>query len=86
VLGAGPTVPATSAGVATAQNSVLDLPYEVRIGGVPATVSFAGAVAGAIGLYQFNIFIPNVAAGDHSIELTVDGVPNNQNLFIRIED
>ena len=63
---------------------MLALPHQVRIGGAPATISFAGAVAGTIGLYQFNIVIPNVAPGDQRIELIIDGVSNSQNLFITI--
>jgi uncharacterized protein (TIGR03437 family) len=54
-LGCGATNPATQAGVVAAQNSPLALPYQVKIGGVPATVNFAGMVAGSIGLYQFNV-------------------------------
>jgi uncharacterized protein (TIGR03437 family) len=83
-LGAGPTTPPTQAGVIAAQASSLALPYELRIGGVPAQVTFAGMVAGSIGLYQFNVVIPSVGPGDQPIELTVDGVTNNQNLFIVI--
>jgi uncharacterized protein (TIGR03437 family) len=83
-LGAGPTVPATQAGVTAAVNSPLALPYQVKIAGVPATVTFAGALAGTIGLYQLNVVIPPVAAGDQTIEFIVDGVSNNQNLFITV--
>jgi uncharacterized protein (TIGR03437 family) len=83
-LGCGPTNPPTQAGVVAAQNAPLALPYQVKIGGVPANVSFAGMVANSIGLYQFNVVIPNVAAGDQPIELIVDSVPNAQNLFIVI--
>lgn len=83
-LGCGPTTPATQAGIVAAQNSPLALPFEIRIGGVTAQVPFAGAVAGAIGLYQFNVVIPNVPAGDQTIELTVDNVPNGQNLVITV--
>jgi uncharacterized protein (TIGR03437 family) len=83
-LGCGPTNPATQAGVIPAQNSPLALPYEVRIGGVRATVSFAGIIAGSVGLYQFNVVIPEVPAGELPIELIVDGVPNAQNLTIAI--
>jgi uncharacterized protein (TIGR03437 family) len=83
-LGCGPTNPATQAGIAAAQNSPLASPYQVKIGGVPATVNFAGMVAGSIGLYQFNAVVPIVASGDQTIELTVDGVPNAQNLYIVI--
>jgi uncharacterized protein (TIGR03437 family) len=83
-LGAGPTNPPTQAGVVAAQNSALALPYLIKIGGVPAAVNFAGTVAGSIGLYQFNVVIPNVAQGDQTIELIVDSVPNAQNLYIVI--
>lgn len=83
-IGCGPTNPATQAGVAASQNSSLSLPYELKIGGVKADVTFAGLLAGTIGLYQFNITVPNVPAGDQPIELTIDGVKNNQNLVVTI--
>jgi uncharacterized protein (TIGR03437 family) len=82
--GCGPTNPATQAGVMAAQNSPLALPYQVEIGGVAANVSFAGIVAGTVGLYQLNIVIPNVGSGDQTIELIVDGVSNGQGLLIPI--
>jgi hypothetical protein len=50
-------------------------------GPIEAT-TFAGIVAGSIGLYQFNLVVPNVAAGDQPIELTVDGVSTGQNMVI----
>lgn len=83
-LGCGTTNPPTQAGVAASQNSALAAPFEVRIGGVTARVSFGGVVAGSIGLYQFNVEIPSVGPGDHLIELIVDGVPNQQNLMITV--
>jgi uncharacterized protein (TIGR03437 family) len=83
-LGCGPTNPATQAGVVASQNSPLALPFQLKIGGVPASVSFGGIIAGSIGLYQFNVTVPSVSAGDQPIELLVDGVPNAQNLLITI--
>ncbi len=83
-LGCGPTTPATQAGVIAAQSSALTLPYQVKIGGVTALVTFAGMVRDSIGLYQFNVTIPAVASGDQTIELIIDGVPNAQNLVITI--
>jgi uncharacterized protein (TIGR03437 family) len=47
-------------------------------------VTFAGVVGSTIGLYQFNIVIPNLPPGDHPIDLVVDGVPNAQDLVITI--
>ncbi|MBI2688941.1 MAG: hypothetical protein HYX27_21775 [Acidobacteria bacterium] len=83
-LGCGPTSPPTLAGVIAAQASAVSSPYTLRIGGQRANVTFAGIVGGTIGLYQFNVVVPNVAAGDHPIELEIDGVPNAQNLFITV--
>ena len=81
-LGLGPTNPTTQAGVTAAQNSEVTLPLEVKIGDVEATVSFKGLLKGSIGLYQLNVVIPNVAPGDQKIELTVDGVKNEQDLTV----
>jgi uncharacterized protein (TIGR03437 family) len=81
-LGLGPTNPATFAGVAASQNSTVVLDLRVKIGGVEAGVPFKGLIQGTIGLYQLNVTIPSVPPGDHKIELTVDGVPNNQELSI----
>ena len=72
------------AGVVASQNASLTLPHEIRIAGVPATVTFGGVVAGSIGLYQFNVIIPQVPAGEQPIELVVDGAPNSQQLAIAI--
>ena len=81
-LGLGPTNPTTTAGVTAAQNSDVSLPLQIKIGGVDAIVSFKGLLQGTIGLYQLNVVIPSLPAGDQSIELTVDGVRNDQNLTI----
>lgn len=83
-LGCGPTTPPTQAGVVAGQGSALALPYQLRIGGITAQVSFGGIVGATIGLYQFNVVIPAVAPGDQPIDLTIDGVPNAQNLTIAI--
>jgi uncharacterized protein (TIGR03437 family) len=83
-IGCGPTTPATPAGVLAAQNSPLALPFQVNIGGVAATVPFAGLLAGTVGLYQLNVVVPAVPAGDQTIELIVDSVPNAQSLTLRV--
>jgi len=83
-LGCGPTSPPTQAGTVAAQASAISSPYRLRIGGQTANVSFAGIVGGTIGLYQFNVVVPNVPAGDQAIDLEIDGVPNAQNLMIAI--
>jgi uncharacterized protein (TIGR03437 family) len=83
-LGCGPTDPPTPAGTIAAVDSAMTLPFELRIGGVPATVLSAGVIANTIGLYQFVVTVPAVPPGDQPIELVVDGVGNSQNLLILV--
>jgi uncharacterized protein (TIGR03437 family) len=83
-LGCGPTDPPVAAGTIAAQDSNVTLPFELRIGGMTAGVVSAVMVGNTIGLYQFVVTIPSVAAGDQSIELIVDGVSNGQNLMITV--
>jgi len=54
-------------------------PVTVTINGTPATVTYAGAQGGFVGLDQINVQIPaNVkAAGESNFLVTVDGVTAN---------
>ena len=54
----------------------------VTIGGVPATVSFAG-VAGA-GLYQVNVTVPSLNAGDHSVLAQVADQTTPSGVLLRV--
>jgi uncharacterized protein (TIGR03437 family) len=54
----------------------------VTVGGVRATVEYAGLVSN--GLYQFNIVIPNVADGDQPVVAQVDGVSTAGESLLRI--
>ena len=45
-------------------------PYNVTIGGLPATVSYYGLTSGFIGLYQLNVQVPALPAGDHTLVIT----------------
>jgi uncharacterized protein (TIGR03437 family) len=83
-LGCGDTVPSTPAGTIAQQTAPLALSYTMLIGGVQAQVQFGGMIAGSVGLYQFNVMIPNLSPGDQTIELQVDGVSNAQNLWITV--
>jgi uncharacterized protein (TIGR03437 family) len=54
----------------------------IKIGGVPVTVSFAGAVTP--GLYQFDIVAPNLPPGDYQIEGTINGVSTQAGAYITL--
>jgi uncharacterized protein (TIGR03437 family) len=55
------------------------VPVKFKIGDKDATVSYAGLVAGSLGLYQFNVVIPpSLTRGDVKVEIEVDGKPLRQ--------
>jgi uncharacterized protein (TIGR03437 family) len=60
---------------------------QVFFGGIPATVSYAGFAPGYVGLYQFNVLVPSVAASDSvPLTFTLGGAPGPQNLVIAIQN
>jgi uncharacterized protein (TIGR03437 family) len=48
-------------------------PYSASIAGVTATVQYCGLAPLFIGLYQANIVVPKIAAGDHNMVITIGG-------------
>jgi len=81
--GFGPTNPTTNfaqtfSGAPPTANTVT-----CTIGGVPATVQFAGLVAP--GEYQFNILVPTVPTGDNLVVLKVSGVSTQPNAYLTVQ-
>ena len=84
-VGFGPVTPDSPAGQIVNQANKLSADFECSIGGVPASVKFAGLTSGFLGLYQFNVQVPNIAASDTTpFAFTLGGVPGAQNLVIAI--
>jgi uncharacterized protein (TIGR03437 family) len=77
--GFGPTTPAVSPGTVFSGSADTTNPVTAMIGGVAAVVLYAG-LAGA-GLYQLNVAIPGLAAGDQEIVAEVAGVKTPAALF-----
>jgi uncharacterized protein (TIGR03437 family) len=50
---------------------------QVKIGGQPADVQFAGLAPYYVGLLQLNVLIPDVAAGEQPFEVSIGGVTAN---------
>jgi uncharacterized protein (TIGR03437 family) len=80
--GFGPTNPVTATSQLVAQPAQLSVPAQVTIGGVNAQVQWAGIVSS--GLYQLNVAIPNVPAGDLPVQTSVSGFQSAANAFIAI--
>jgi uncharacterized protein (TIGR03437 family) len=51
---------------------------------VPCQIQYDGLAPNYTGLYQFNIAVPNVAAGNQPLTFTVDGVNGSQTLYVAI--
>ena len=82
-VGFGDVTPPVPAG--TVASGATALPnVTVRIGGQEARVVYAGLSPSSIGLYQFNIEIPEGVRGDVLLELTVDGVTVTQVLYVSV--
>ena len=59
--------------------------FQISFGGTPATVNYAGLVPGYVGLYQFNVVVPNVPANDLTpVTFTLGGVAGKQTLYTAI--
>ena len=80
--GFGPTNPVTPTSQLVAQPAQLSVPAQVTLGGVNAQVQWAGIVSS--GLYQLNVAIPNVAAGDLPVRTSVSGFQGAANAFIAV--
>jgi uncharacterized protein (TIGR03437 family) len=83
-IGFGPVTPVINAGVIVGQNNALS-GFQVSFAGAPATVQFAGLVQGLLGLYQFNVVVPNVAASDAvPITFSLNGKAGTQTLILPV--
>jgi uncharacterized protein (TIGR03437 family) len=84
-VGFGAVSPSIPAGQIVTQTNNLASSVQILFAGVPGTVQFAGLVAGNVGLYQFNVVVPNVASSDTvPVTFTLGGTPGTQQLIIPI--
>jgi uncharacterized protein (TIGR03437 family) len=85
-VGFGTVTPNVPAGQIVSGANTLTSPVQVTIGGVSAPVAFQGLAAGSVGLYQFNITVPNIPANDKApLVFTQNGATGTQKLFIAVQ-
>ena len=82
-IGFGAGTPLVPAGMIATQATSLPS-VSLTIGGVNATVEYAGLAGGFVGLFQFNIVIPSGVSGDAILSVTVNGVRLQQILYLTI--
>jgi uncharacterized protein (TIGR03437 family) len=84
-IGFGPVVPYLDAGHIANRQRTLALPLEVFIGGAQAPVTYAGLAPGTLGLYQFNVVVPHIPAGEAvPVRFLLGGVAGEQTLYTAI--
>jgi uncharacterized protein (TIGR03437 family) len=85
-IGFGSVTPTIPPGQLAQGDSTLALPFTISIGGKNATVSYDGLSPDEVGVYQFDVVVPDVAAGDKvPVTFTLGGVNGTQqNLFIAV--
>jgi uncharacterized protein (TIGR03437 family) len=84
-VGFGPVMPNIPAGQIVQQTNTLADPFQVSFGGSPAVLSYSGLAPGFVGLYQFNVVVPNVAASDTvPVTFTLSGTAGTQTLYIAV--
>ncbi len=87
VTGAGQTSPAGIDGKAAGTVLPTPLaPVAVTIGGVPATVQFAGGASGVIaGVMQVDAVVPAGASGTVPVVVTIGGVPSQGGVTVVVK-
>jgi uncharacterized protein (TIGR03437 family) len=82
--GFGPTNPPVPAGIVVPAPAELAEPaaLRIRVGEIDAPVAWAGLVGA--GLYQFNIQVPPLAAGDHLIVAEIAGERSQTGLYLTV--
>ena len=84
-VGFGPLAPFDGSGQLARRLNSLTLPLKVFIGDVPATVTYAGSAPGFVGLYQINVMVPSVPAGDAlPLRIELNGKPGDQTLYVGV--
>lgn len=84
-IGFGSVTPAIAPGTIVGATNALPN-VRVLFGQTQATVSYAGLAPNFVGLYQFNIVVPNgLTAGDVPISVTVDGTAAQTDLVTTVQ-
>ena len=84
-IGFGTVTPDNPAGVIEQATNKLTAQFDVSIGGVSANVPYAGLTPGFVGLYQFNVVVPNIPPNDKTpLTFTLDGKAGTQSLSLFI--
>ena len=81
-IGFGPVIPNISAGMVVTQANQLVAPLRILFGQTLAQAPYFGLAPNFVGLYQFNIVVPEVPDNDLvPISFSLGGIPGTQTLY-----
>jgi adhesin/invasin len=83
-IGGGPattTAPLVTGAPTPGTSAPITGTYSITVNGKDAAASYIGLTPGSIGLYQADFKIPQVAAGDHPLVITIAGQASNRPLI-----
>jgi uncharacterized protein (TIGR03437 family) len=80
--GFGPTSPPIPMSQAAFAPAILAAPVSAAIGGVAAQVQWAGLIGP--GLYQVNVQVPKVAAGDQPVTVSISGFQSTAGVYVPV--
>jgi uncharacterized protein (TIGR03437 family) len=83
-IGFGPVNPNFAPGRVVSDLNTLVSPVTIRIGESVAQPSYRGLGPNFIGLYQFNITVPDLPDGDHRVTVDLGGMGTGQEIYLRI--
>jgi len=86
-VGFGAVTPSIPAGEIVSVENQLSSSFQISFGATAAaTPPYFGLAPGFVGLYQFNVVVPAVAAGDLvPLTFTLGGTPGTQTLFTAVQ-
>jgi uncharacterized protein (TIGR03437 family) len=84
-VGFGGVDPDVPAGQVAQGAAAITAPFRILFGGVEAGVAYAGLSPGAVGLYQFNVTVPEVENNDAvPVTFQLGGTAGGQTLYIAV--
>jgi uncharacterized protein (TIGR03437 family) len=81
--GFGPTTPVVAPGRVGSTAAPLASAVTITIGGMSVPTTFAGL--SEAGLYQFNVTLPGLSAGDHEVIAEIAGQRTKSGVFLRVQ-
>jgi uncharacterized protein (TIGR03437 family) len=86
-IGFGTVTPNIIPGQIVIQSNAITSPAQFSFGAAPATLSSAGLASGEVGLYQFELVVPNVPNSDLvPFTFTLGGANGTQTLYTAVHD